>query len=29
VIVFDHFHVVKLFNEKLSELRRAVYREGV
>ena len=27
-IVFDHFHVVKLFNEKLSELRRAVYREA-
>jgi transposase len=22
-IVFDHFHIVKLFNEKLSELRRA------
>jgi transposase len=28
VIVFDHFHVVKLFNDKLSELRRAVYREA-
>ena len=28
VIVFDHFHVVKLFNEKLSELRRAMYREA-
>jgi transposase len=27
-IVFDHFHVVKLFNEKLSELRRAAYREA-
>src|SRR5262249_15092995 len=27
VIVFDHFHVVKLFNDKLSELRRALYRE--
>jgi hypothetical protein len=27
-IVFDHFHVVKLFNDKLSELRRAVYREA-
>src|SRR3954465_4015368 len=26
-IVFDHFHVIKLFNEKLSELRRALYRE--
>lgn len=28
VIVFDHFHVVKLFNDKLSELRRALYREA-
>jgi transposase len=28
VIVFDHFHVVKLFNEKLSDLRRAFYREA-
>ena len=28
VIVFDHFHVIKLFNEKLSELRRALYREA-
>ena len=27
-VVFDHFHVVKLFNEKLSDLRRAVYREA-
>ncbi len=27
-IVFDHFHVVKLFNDKLSELRRALYREA-
>jgi transposase len=27
-IVFDHFPIVKLFNEKLSELRRAVYREA-
>ena len=26
VIVFDHFHVVKLFNDKLTELRRALYR---
>lgn len=25
-IVFDHFHVVKLFNEKLSDLRRQVYK---
>jgi len=28
-IVFDHFHVIKLFNEKLSELRREVHREAV
>jgi transposase len=28
VIVFDHFHIVKLFNEKLSELRRSLYREA-
>jgi transposase len=27
-IVFDHFHVIKLFNEKLSELRRTLYREA-
>jgi transposase len=27
-IVFDHFHVIKLFNDKLSDLRRAVYREA-
>jgi transposase len=27
-IVFDHFHVIKLFNEKLSDLRRALYREA-
>jgi len=27
-IVFDHFHIVKLFNEKLSDLRRALYREA-
>jgi transposase len=26
-IVFDHFHVVKLFNDKLSDLRRELYRE--
>ncbi len=25
-IVFDRFHVMKLFNEKLSELRRALHR---
>jgi transposase len=28
VIVFDHFHVVKLFNDKLSQLRRDLYREA-
>jgi transposase len=28
VIVFDHFHVVKLFNEKLSQLRRDLYRQA-
>ena len=27
-IVFDHFHVVKLFNEKLSELRRDLQRDA-
>ena len=27
-IVFDHFHVVTLFNRKLSELRRTVYRQA-
>jgi transposase len=27
-LVFDHFHVVKLFNEKLSDLRRDVQREA-
>ena len=25
VIVFDHFHVIKLFNDKLSDLRRSLY----
>src|SRR3954471_9154088 len=28
VHVFDHFHVVKLFNEKLSDFRRELYREA-
>jgi len=27
-IVFDHFHVLKLFNEKLSNLRRELYSEA-
>ena len=26
-VVYDHFHVIKLFNEKLSELRRDMYRQ--
>ena len=26
-VVFDHFHIVKIFNNKLSELRRQLYRE--
>jgi transposase len=26
-LVFDRFHVMKLFNDKLSELRREMYRE--
>jgi transposase len=28
VIVFDRFHVAKLFNDKLSDLRRALHREA-
>lgn len=28
VHVFDHFHVIKLFNEKLSNFRRELYREA-
>jgi transposase len=27
VLVFDHFHVIKLFNEKLSAFRRALYSQ--
>jgi transposase len=27
VLVFDHFHIIKLYNEKLSDLRRQVYQE--
>jgi transposase len=27
-IVFDHFHVIKLFNEKLSNLRRSLYHQA-
>lgn len=29
VHVLDHFHVVKSFNDKLSDLRRELYREAV
>lgn len=28
-VVFDRFHVMKLYNDKLSELRRQLYREAV
>lgn len=27
VIVFDHFHIIKLFNDGLSQLRRQLYHE--
>jgi transposase len=27
-LVFDHFHIIKLFNDKLSELRRQLYHEA-
>ncbi len=27
-IVFDHFHVIKLFNDQLSNLRRELYQEA-
>lgn len=27
-LVFDRFHIVKLFNDKLTELRRELYREA-
>lgn len=27
-VVFDRFHIVKLFNDKLSDLRRDLYREA-
>lgn len=26
-LVFDHFHVVKLMNEKIDDIRRAIYRD--
>ena len=28
MIVFDHFHVIKLFNDKLSDLRRSLYHQA-
>jgi transposase len=28
VLVFDHFHVIKLFNDKLSDFRRELHREA-
>jgi transposase len=28
VIVFDHFHVIKLYNDKLSDLRRSLYHRA-
>ena len=28
LIVFDHFHIVKMFNDKLAELRRSLQREA-
>jgi transposase len=27
-IVFDHFHVIKMYNDKLSDLRRGLYNEA-
>ena len=28
VLVFDHFHIIKLYNDGLSDLRRKLYREA-
>jgi transposase len=28
LIVFDHFHIIKMFNDKLAELRRSLQREA-
>ena len=28
IIVFDHFHIIKLFNDKLSDFRRKLYHEA-
>lgn len=27
-IVFDHFHIIKMFNDKLSDLRRTLYHKA-
>ena len=27
--VYDHFHIIKLYNEKLTGLRRDLYREAI
>ncbi|MBK6958980.1 MAG: transposase [Nitrosomonas sp.] len=27
-LVFDHFHIIKLFNEKLTKLRQDLQREA-
>lgn len=27
-VIFDHFHIIKLFNDELTELRRELYREA-
>jgi transposase len=29
ILVYDHFHVIKLYNEKLTALRRDLHREAV
>lgn len=29
VLVYDHFHIIKLFNDKLTGLRRDLYRQAV
>lgn len=29
VLVYDHFHIIKLYNDKLTALRRDLYREAV
>jgi len=28
ILIFDHFHIVKLFNDKLSDLRRELHRQA-